>query len=85
MAMMELTCPLDSAEHLQSAQARETRIPHDSSQSKLHCLGVDCSYNTVEVSVLDHYLTASLSSPQASIKFIYENSISNSISIHNFF
>jgi len=79
VAMMELTCPLDSVERLQSARDyKQGKQEYLMIQSELHRLGVDCSYSTVEVSVLGHYLTSSLSSLQASINFIYENSISKS-------
>jgi len=74
---MKLTCPLDSVEHLQSARERKQGKQECLTiQSELHRLTVDCSYSTIEVSMLGHYLISSLSS--ASINFIYENSISKS-------
>ena len=75
--MMELTCPLDSVEHLQSARERKQgKQEYLMIQSELHRLGVECSYSTIEVSVLGHYLTSSLSSLQASINFTLANSVS---------
>jgi len=61
VAMMELTCPLDSVEHLQFArECKQGKQEYLMVQSELHCLGVDCSYSTGEVSVSGHYLTSSL-------------------------
>ena len=39
-------------------------------------LGVTCSYSTIEISVMGHYFTSSLSLHQTCINFIYDNSIS---------
>jgi len=97
VAMTELTCPLDSVEHLQSARERKQgKQEYLMIQSELHRLGVDCSYSTVEASVLGHYLTSSLSSLKPafilSMKTLFQNHTAGKsltkqhpVSIHNFF
>jgi len=80
---MELTCPLDSVENLQSArEPKQEKREYLEIQSELDRLGVSCkvscSYNTIELSVLGHYLTSSLSSLQSRINFITENTITKS-------
>jgi len=74
--MMELTCPLDTVESLQSA--RQGKREYLEIQSELDCLGVPCSYNTIELSMLGQYLTSSLSSLQTCISFITENTTTKS-------
>ena len=79
LAMLELTCPLDSADNLNSARERKQgKKEYLQIQSELDRLGVSCFYSTIELSVLGHYLTSSLSSLQCCINFIKEGSVSKS-------
>jgi len=76
--MLELTCPLDSVDNLQSARERKQgKQEYLEIQSKLDRLGVSCFYSTIELSVLGHYLTSSLSSLQSCINFITDNTIAS--------
>ena len=63
MALLELTCPLDSIHHLESARDRkQSKEEYHQLLSEFDRLGVPCFYDTVELSVLGHYLQSSLSS-----------------------
>ena len=57
MALLELTCPLDSIEHLKSARDRKQgKREYQELQSEFDCQGIPCFYDTIEISVLGHYL-----------------------------
>ena len=61
VALLELACPLDSVEHLKSARVRkQEKREYQELQSEFDRLGIPCSYNTIELSVLGHYLPDSL-------------------------
>ena len=63
VALLELTCPLDSIHHLESARDRkQSKEEYHQLLSEFDRLGVPCFYDTVELSVLGHYLQSSLSS-----------------------
>jgi len=63
VALLELTCPLDLIHHLNSARDRKQgNKEYQELQSEFDCLGIPCIYDTIELSVLGHYLPASLSS-----------------------
>jgi len=77
--MLELTCPLDSVDNLQSARERKQgKQEYLEIQSELDRLRVSCFYSTIELSVLGHYLTSSLLSLQSCINFITDNMIAKS-------
>ena len=62
VVLLELTCPLDSIQHLQSARDRkQTKEDYLQILSELDRLGTPCYYNAIEISVLGH-LQSSLSS-----------------------
>ena len=57
VALLEMTCPLDSVEHLKSARDRKQgKREYQELQSEF---GFPCFYDTTEISVLGHYLPAS--------------------------
>ena len=61
--MLELTCPLDSTCHLQAARDRmQGKTEYLEIVSEFQCVEVACSYDTLELSVLEHYLPSSLTS-----------------------
>ena len=63
VVLLELTCPLDSIQHLESARdQKQTKEDYLQILSELDRLGTPCYYNTIEVSVLGHYLQSLLSS-----------------------
>ena len=71
MALLELTCLLDSVHHLESAREREQRkTEYQQALLQFDCLGIPSSYYTIELSVLGHYLPSSLSSFQNCVNFI---------------
>ena len=71
MALLELTCPLDTVHHLESARERKQRkTEYQQILSEFDRLEILCSYYTIELSVLGHYLPSSLSSFQNCVNFI---------------
>ena len=63
VALLELTCLLDSIEHLKSARdQKQGKREYQELQSEFDCHGIPCCYDTIEISVLGHYLPVSLSS-----------------------
>ena len=55
VALLELTCPLDSVEHLKSARVRkQEKREYQELQSEFDRLGIPCSYDTIELSVLGY-------------------------------
>ena len=69
VALLELTCPLDSVHHLESARERKQKKT-EYQQILSEFVGILCSYYTIELSVLGHYLPSSLSSFQNCVNFI---------------
>jgi len=58
VALLELTCPLNSIDHLNSAWDRkQEKKEYQELPSEL---GISCVYDTIELSVLGYYLPASL-------------------------
>ena len=56
IALLELTCPLDSEHHLQSARLRkQNKVEYQQLLAELDCLNVSNYYKTLEISVLGHY------------------------------
>jgi len=63
VALLELTCPLDSAQHLEAARDRkQSKWEYLQILSELGRLGIFSLYDTIELSVLGHYLPSTLSS-----------------------
>ena len=61
MGIIELTCPLDSRQHLESAHCRKQQKPkYLQLLAELDRLNIANYYSTVEVSVLGHYLSDSV-------------------------
>jgi len=49
VAMLELTCPLDSVDHLNSARVqKQEKREYQELQSELDHLGIPCIYDTVK-------------------------------------
>jgi len=63
IAMLEFTCPLDSTHHLEAARdCKQGKTEYQEILSEFQHMGVDCFYDTLELSVLGHYLPSSLTS-----------------------
>ena len=57
VALLELTCPLESVHHLESARKRKQRkTEYQQILSEFDRLGIPCFYYTIELSVLGHYI-----------------------------
>ena len=71
IAILELTCPLDSVHHLEAARDRKLgKEDYHLLLSELHCLDIVSFYDTIEMSVLGHYLPTSLSAFRNCVNFI---------------
>ena len=71
VALLKLTCPLDSFHRLESARERKQRkTEYQQILSEFDRLGFLCSYYTIELSILGLYLPSSLSSFQNCVNFI---------------
>jgi len=69
--MLEFTFLLDSTDHLEAARDhKQGKMEYLEIMSKFQCLGVDSHYDTLELSVLGHYLPVSLVSLKNCINFI---------------
>ena len=74
VALLELTCPLESVNHLELARDRKLgKEDYQLLLSELDRLGVASLYNTIEISVLGHYLPVSLSSFCSCVNFIHSD------------
>ena len=63
MFMLELSCPLDSTCYLEAARdCKQGKTEYLEIVSEFQRVGVTCSYDTLELIVLGHYLPSSLSS-----------------------
>ena len=71
VALLELTCPLDSVHHLESERDRKLgKEDYQLLLAELDRLGIASYYDTIEMSVLGHYLPISLSSFTNCVNFI---------------
>ena len=61
MALLELTCPLDSEHHLEVARSRKQgKLEYQQLLAELDRLDFSNYYETLEVSVLGHYQKSSV-------------------------
>jgi len=68
--MLELTCPLDSSHHLEAARDRK--------QGEMEYLEIMSEFDTLELSVLGHYLLLSLASLKSCVNCIQGEDFSKS-------
>ena len=74
VALLELTCPLDSAQHLEAARDRkQSKREYLQILSELDRLGIFSLYDTIELSVLGHYLPSALSSLHRTVNFFHQS------------
>ena len=70
---LELTCSLDSTQHLESARdRRQSKEEYLHILSELDCMGVPSHYDTIELSVLGHYLPSTLTSLHSTFNFFHQ-------------
>jgi len=73
MGIIELTCPLDSSQHLESAHTRKQFKPeYVQLLAELDQLMISHCYRTVEFSVLGHFLPNSIFAIKDVINFIQQ-------------
>ena len=76
VVLLELTCPLDSIQHLESARdQKQSKEDYLQILSELDRLGTACYYNTIGISVLGHYLQSSLSSLCNALGYIQRTTV----------
>ena len=69
ICLLELTCPFNSAEHLQAARDRKSnKMEYQQLISELDCLGYVGQYFTTEIGCLGHYLPDSIRALKAVIQ-----------------
>ena len=70
ITLLELTYPLDSNQHLEAARDRkQSKQEYLQILSELDHLGIPSIYDTIEISVLGHYLPSTLTSLHKSVNF----------------
>ena len=79
VALLELTFPLDSMQHLGAARDRkQSKEENLQILPKLDCLGFPSHYDTIELSVLGHYLSSTLTLLRKTVHYFHQT-ISKSI------
>ena len=73
IVMLELTCPLGSTCHLEAAREhKQGKTEYLEIMSEFQRVGVNCHYDTLELSVLGHYLPPSLTSLKTCVNYIHD-------------
>ena len=71
LLLVELTCPLDSNHHLSQAWSRkQSKVEYQQILAELDRLGISNYYETIEISVLDHYQQSSVKNTCNALHFI---------------
>jgi len=71
VALLELTCPLNTSQHLKSARDnKQSKEDYLQILSELDRLRIPSYYDTIELSVLGYYLPSSLIALQNTVNFI---------------
>jgi len=71
MGIIELTCPLDSQQHIECAHCRKQQKPEYLQLfAELDWLNISNFYSIVEVSVLGHYLPDSVNALNDVVSFM---------------
>ena len=66
VALLELTCPLDSEHNIHSARSRkQTKAEYHQLLAEFDRLQIPNYYETIEISVLGHYLPSSIQTSRA--------------------
>ena len=74
IALLELTCPLDSEHHLQSARLRkQNKVEYQQLLAELDRLNVSNYYKTLEISVLGHYHPSSVKNLWNLLHFVHQD------------
>ena len=72
ITLLELTCPLDSAEHIQTAQKRkQNKVEYLQLLAEFDCLNIPNYYETIEITVLGHYQLSTIKNLLNLLKFVH--------------
>ena len=72
MALLKLTCPLDSDHHLELARScKQNKVEYQQLSAELDCLDFPNFYETLKVSVLGHYQCFSVKNVLHLLHFIH--------------
>ena len=84
VALLELTCPLDSNHHIESARSRKQNKPEYLQMlAEFDCLNVTNYYDTVEITVLGHYQVSCVKNLCNLLKFVQTDLIVSKSAIRN--
>ena len=74
IALLELICPLDSIHHLESARSRkQNKLEYQQSLADLDCLNIANYYETLEISVVDHYHPFCITNLSNLLQFVHQD------------
>ena len=74
ITLLELTCPLYSEHHLQSARShKQKKVEYQPLLAELDLLNICNYYETLKVSVLDHYYHFCVNNLRNLLYFIHQN------------
>ena len=72
ITLLELTCPLDSAQHIQAAQNRkQNKVEHLQLLAEFDCRNCPNYYKTFEISVLGHYQLSTIKNLLNLLNFVH--------------
>ena len=74
ITLLELTCPLDSIEHIQAARRqKQNKVEHLDLLAEFDCLNIPNCYETIEITVLGHYQLSTIKNLLNLLKFVHPN------------
>ena len=72
ITLLELTCPLDSAQHIQAARDRkQNKAEYLQLLAEFDRLNIPHYYDTIEITVLDHYQLSTVKNILYLLTFVY--------------
>ena len=79
VALLELTCPLDSEHHIEAARSRkQNKTEYLQLLAEFDRLRIDNYYETVEISVLGHYQPSCIQNFKTFVDFIHPSTTTKS-------
>ena len=72
ISILELTCRLDSAQHIQAARSRkQNKAEYLQLLAEFDCLNIPNYYDTIEITVLGHYQLSTIKNLLNLLKFVH--------------
>ena len=72
MTLLELTCPMDSAQHIQAARNRkQNEVEYLQLLAEFDCRNIPNYYETIEISVLGHYQLSTIKNLLNLLNFVH--------------